>query len=160
MPLSDKQQDQFNAICVMIAGGISLRKACIATGEQFEGGINTYGGFNHWRRTEDQEGDLALQYTRAREDRADLHADEIIEISDDDNIHPESRKIRIDARKWTAARMNRRAYGDKPTPGGDRDNPLHTVLEWRAVTPGRRGVGGGGSGSRGTRGKRSAAGGR
>ena len=29
-------------------------------------------------------------------------------------------------------------FHDKPLPGSDRDNPLHTVIEWRAVKPGDR----------------------
>ena len=29
-------------------------------------------------------------------------------------------------------------FHDKPPPGSDRDNPLHTVIEWRSVAPGDR----------------------
>ena len=135
MPLSDKQREQFNAICVLIADGISLRKACIATHDGTEGSIKTASGFGHWRRAHDEGGELAVQYTHAREDRADLHADEIVDLADDDNLSPESRKIRIEARKWTAARMNRRADGDKPTPGTGSDNPVHTALRCPCVNP-------------------------
>ena len=123
MPLSDKQQQQFNAICIMIEGGLSLRKACIETGKQYEDGIKTYGGFNNWRRTEDEDGALALQYAQARVDRADYRSDEIVELADDQSIEPNSRKIMVDARKWEASKLNPRIYGDKLALGGAADLP-------------------------------------
>jgi hypothetical protein len=51
-------------------------------------------------------------YTRAREERADLVADEIITIADTER-DPNKAKVMIDARKWWAARVNPRRYGDK-----------------------------------------------
>jgi hypothetical protein len=51
-------------------------------------------------------------YARAREEQAEHYADEIIEIADtetDANIA----RVRIDARKWKAARMAPRKWGDK-----------------------------------------------
>lgn len=51
-------------------------------------------------------------YTRARESRADIMAEEIIEIADkadDANIA----RVQIDARKWLAGKYNRKLYGEK-----------------------------------------------
>ena len=124
MPLNDKQQQQFNAICVLIAGGVSLRKACIQTGKKFKGGINTACGFRHWRiKLDDKVGSLATQYAQARVDRAEHRSDEIIELADDQSIEPNSRKIMVDARKWEASKLNPRIYGDKLALGGASDLP-------------------------------------
>jgi hypothetical protein len=49
---------------------------------------------------------------RAREERADLVADEIITIADTET-DPQKARNRIDARKWWAARVNPKKYGDK-----------------------------------------------
>lgn len=54
--------------------------------------------------------------TRPREQQADLYADEIIEIAD--ACEPEAAavakaKARIDARKWLAARLAPKKYGDR-----------------------------------------------
>lgn len=68
------------------------------------------------------------KYARAREDRSDKLADEIVSISDDDgsdmsedeNGRPvtnhaavQRAKLRVDARKWVAAKLKPRVYGDK-----------------------------------------------
>ena len=73
----------------------------------------------------------AEMYARAREDRSDKLADEIVAISDECEYEPvrdisgntvgvvfdktavARNKLRIDARKWTAAKLKPRVYGDK-----------------------------------------------
>lgn len=80
------------------------------------------------------------KYTRAREDQADLLADEIIQIADDgtndymtivkgdveyniENKEVTSRsKLRVDARKWKASKLAPKKYGDKldVTTGGEK----------------------------------------
>jgi hypothetical protein len=86
------------------------------------------------------------QYARAREEQADTHADEIIAIADEDpevnhirdkdgnvvDIKIDSgyvayQKQRIEARKWTAAKLRPKKYGDRVTHAGDDESPL--VLE-------------------------------
>ncbi len=69
-------------------------------------------------------------YARAREDRADVFADETKSISDEpcttpiiingaivgemvDSAAVQRNKLRVDARKWLAAKMKPRDYGDK-----------------------------------------------
>lgn len=71
-------------------------------------------------------------YTRAREERADLIADEVLSIADapldvpaadDDSDNPadkskfrkalEQRRQMIDARKWAAAKLNPKVYSDR-----------------------------------------------
>jgi hypothetical protein len=53
------------------------------------------------------------QYACAREDQADTMADEIIDIADEKTEDANSRRVRIDARKWVAAKLKPKKYGDK-----------------------------------------------
>lgn len=66
-------------------------------------------------------------YTRAREEQADTNADEILAIADEmppeytdekgrtylDQTFIQWQKNRIDARKWTSAKLKPRKYGDR-----------------------------------------------
>ena len=72
-------------------------------------------------------------YTRAKEESADTLADEIIDLSDTelpldehghvDNGAVQQLRLRVEARKWVAAKLKPRKYGDRVTqehsgPGG------------------------------------------
>ena len=55
------------------------------------------------------------QYARAKEKAADKLADEIVEIAD--NATPQDAhvaRLRVDARKWVAAKLLPKKYGDRP----------------------------------------------
>ena len=87
------------------------------------------------------------RYTRAREFQADIEFEEIKEISDNgsndwmevndpDNPgyringeHEQRSRLRIDARKWRAAKMANGKYGDKLELAGDKDAPLTIVVK-------------------------------
>ena len=67
------------------------------------------------------------QYARAREFQASAWEDDILSIADDEDEDPQSRKIRIDARKWIMAKAAPKKYGDRITSiheGGDK--PIET----------------------------------
>jgi hypothetical protein len=78
--------------------------------------------------------DFAEQYARAREAQADTLADEILDIADDgsndymgedkayDGDAVQRSKLRVDARKWVAAKLKPKKYGDKLdlTSGGEK----------------------------------------
>jgi hypothetical protein len=84
----------------------------------------------NWFRT--NEGFLQ-QYTRAKEESADAHSDEMLDIADDgtndwmdvwnprtqeydrvlDREHVERSKLRIDTRKWLVSKLKPKKYGDK-----------------------------------------------
>jgi hypothetical protein len=51
---------------------------------------------------------------RAREDQADTMADEIVRIADEAE-DPAKGRLQVDARKWVAAKLKPRKYGDKVT---------------------------------------------
>jgi hypothetical protein len=79
---------------------------------------------------------FANTYARAREERADLIDDEIVQIADTDP-DPNRARVRIDARKWWAAKVNPKKYGDKLTTENTNtsyfisDKPM-TKEEWEA----------------------------
>lgn len=62
--------------------------------------------------------DFLKQYNRAREEQAEAMADEIVGIADgngaEDNAVMTARdRLRVDARKWVAAKLKPKKYGDK-----------------------------------------------
>lgn len=90
-------------VCDEIAKGRSLRSVCS------EAGMPDPATVIKWT-LEDKE--LAQHYARARADQADTYADQIIEIADsaeDANLA----KVQIDARKWVAARLLPKKWGDR-----------------------------------------------
>lgn len=79
----------------------------------------------------DEQDSFRDKYARARQDQADTLADEIIRIADEPmlgetrTIKPdgtveikqgdmlEHRRLRVESRKWTAAKLKPKKYGDK-----------------------------------------------
>ena len=111
-------QELFDRICELIASGGSVRSVCAVAG------MPDRMTFNRWRKMTPE---LQAQYDQACLDRADAIFDEIIEIADDtshDTLATEKNgeqmntewvtrsRLRVDARKWVLARMNRKKYGD------------------------------------------------
>jgi len=60
--------------------------------------------------------EMSQQYARACDDRADLMADEILEIADStdnsDNVKVQRDRLRVDTRKWLLAKLKPKKYGD------------------------------------------------
>lgn len=114
------------AICEAIARGKALHRICEAEG--MPDPVTVYRWLN-------ENEEFRNRYARARERQADLYAAEIIEIADDssdDELFVESSdasgagarrvcnnefvqrsKLRVDARKWAAARLAPKKYGDR-----------------------------------------------
>jgi hypothetical protein len=125
-------------ICQAIAEGKSLRSVCLMDGMPH---ISTVLDWVNCRP------EFAEQYARAREARADMLAEDMIHIADTPCLGVktetsekgvktiqgdmvEHRKLQIDARKWNAARMAPKKYGDKSetTLKGDAMAPVALVL--------------------------------
>lgn len=68
--------------------------------------------------------DFRQNYVRAREEQADTYADEIAEIADRDDLDPNDKRVRIDARKWVAAKLKPKKYSDAVKISGDAESPL------------------------------------
>lgn len=129
-------------ICLEIAEGKSLKAIC----EQDD--VPSRETVYQWLADDSAFSD---KYVRAREDQADFYADEIIDIAD---TEPDANKarVRIDARKWKASKLQPKKYGDKVdlNLSGSVVNLTDEQLESRvALLLGKAGVGllAGGSGA-------------
>jgi len=106
-----------------------------------------------WIHVDKTESGRSEMYAHAREDRADVLADEIIAIADeegtmvkrskhqpggdeDDDSEVEvvfdptavqRNKLRVDARKWAASKLKPRSYGDKMAVTDGDGKPLNTL---------------------------------
>ena len=98
------------AICRRIAEGESLRTICR---DQAMPSRRTV------LRWCEENAVFCHQYACAREAQADTLAEEVVTIADDDAIAPERAKVRIDARKWLAAKVAPKRWGDKTQLVGD-----------------------------------------
>jgi hypothetical protein len=101
---SEFTQAMADRICERLAAGESLRSICR------DDDMPSWPAISNWLQ---KFPEFAAQYARAREDQAETHADRIIEIADDDSIDPNHKRIMVDARKWVAAKLKPKRYGDK-----------------------------------------------
>lgn len=121
--LTDYSEEIAVRICSELADGKCLKEICLA--EDMPDKSTVY----RWIAAHDKFRDL---YAHAREDQADTLADEIIHISDNTQIGIktrtgkdgleitegdmiEHRRLQVDARKWVAAKLKPKKYGDKLT---------------------------------------------
>lgn len=98
------QQEIADTICERIGDGESLRAIC--RDDEMPSKAEVF----RWLAQNEQFRD---QYARARETQADTYFDEIIAIADDQDQDPNSRRIRVDARKWAAGKLRPKVYGEK-----------------------------------------------
>lgn len=117
---SDYSVELADALCERISNGESLRAICR------EDGMPNKSTVFRWLAAE---ADFATKYAHAREEQADLHAEAIVEISDEVEIETTYKgeevvlelssaavarnRLRVDARKWYAAKLAPKKYGDK-----------------------------------------------
>ena len=108
-------------ICILLAEGMSLRQILR---EDKTGVMPAQSTVYEWLL---RHPSFAEQYARAREEQADTNADEIIAIADEhppeytdkdgrtslDVTYIQWQKNRIEARKWTAAKLKPKKYGDR-----------------------------------------------
>lgn len=107
-------EDKGVEICQHVSEGKSLVFAAYNAGVP-------YGTVNRWA---EENQAFREMYARARQNQADSLADQIVTIADDETISPESRRVRVEARKWVAAKLKPRVYGDKMVLSGDAENPI------------------------------------
>ena len=91
-----------------IEDGESVRQICESDPERFP----SSGAFNTWL---EQHEDLQKQYARATLERAAKLAHETVAIADNLTEDANSRRVRIDARKWFASKLDPKRWGDKQT---------------------------------------------
>ena len=114
-------QQTADLICMMLSEGLSLRQILKA---DTVGALPAQSTVYEWLLRFPL---FAEQYARAREEQADTNADEILEIADEhppeytdekgrtslDITYIQWQKNRIEARKWTAAKLRPKKYGDR-----------------------------------------------
>lgn len=111
-------------ICEHLAEGRSLRSYCAHEGSPSKSMVM------RWLRDHE---DFRDQYARAREDQAEILADEILDVADDgtndymlrkrgdedvevvNNDHIARSRLRVDTRKWFASKLRPKKYGDRVT---------------------------------------------
>jgi hypothetical protein len=121
-PLQRKGLDKhalMTALCEHIANGESLRKACQHDGMPDKATVL------RWMGGEGAEAKLLRDhYARVKEESAEVYADEIVEIADEDPGRNEltgtvdagavaHQRLRVDARKWVASKLKPKKYGDR-----------------------------------------------
>ena len=97
-------QESADTICELIAEGRSLRSICREDNMPSKTEVFRWLAENEAFRN---------QYARAREAQADHYFDEIIEVADDESLDANSRRVRVDARKWAAGKLRPKVYGEK-----------------------------------------------
>lgn len=124
---SDYSDAIADKICDRLADGESLRKICLDEDMPSKSAVFRWLASNETFRD---------QYARARDAQADTLADEILDIADDgsnDFMGDDEKyngdavqrsKLRVDARKWIAAKLKPKVYGEKQLIGSDPENPL------------------------------------
>ena len=127
-------EEKARIICDRLADGESLRSICRDEGMPV---LQTVYGWMHTRPS------FVEQYLRAREEQAETHADIIVDLSDAtpetlpvydrdgnvielklDSAWVQWMRQRIEARKWVAAKLRPKRYGDRVSVGGDAENPV------------------------------------
>ena len=97
-------EDLADQICERIANGESMRS--VSRDEAMPAMSTLF----KWLREHDQ---FSEQYARAKDESADCMVDDILSIADNDEEDPQSRRVRIDARKWVASKLKPKKYGDR-----------------------------------------------
>lgn len=126
---SDYNQEIADEICAIISStSKSLRTICLE--DRFPSVVTIFAWF---RKNEE----FLKQYTRAKEEQADLLIEEMLDISDDgsndfmkvvkgdaeyeiENKEWTSRsKLRVETRKWIASKLKPKKYGEKVEHSGN-----------------------------------------
>lgn len=102
-PRTDYDEVVAEAICEALIAGHGLARICKLPG---------FPSLNIVYRWIDEEPDFREMYGRARALQQDAAVDEIIQIADTDP-DPQRARNRIDARKWRAAKLAPKKYGDQ-----------------------------------------------
>lgn len=133
---SSFSQEAADEICTRIAKGQSLRSIC---SDEQSGWLPNVATVYRWLGDPDR-ADFRDQYARARDAQADHFVDEIIEIADAPNAttnangevevrDPQRDRLRVDARKWVAARLAPKKYGERLELAGEIENVTRAISD-------------------------------
>lgn len=133
-----KSQTVKNQVCEYIAEGKTIKQIMKLPGMPVRSTIND------WRL---KDAEFSNQYARARQIQADIHIEEIEELShnlytqsqdayDDENVRhkpPSSEmvaalKLLVDTRKWIASKAFPKVYGDVKVPNEEQGERTITIV--------------------------------
>ena len=124
--------DTASTICTRLAGGASPRSICR------DDTIPSRSTVMGWLFDGEHE-EFSEQYARARKVQAEVLADELTDIADDgsndfttdkdgketvNHEHIQRSRLRVDTRKWVAAKLLPKRYGDKLQHTGEGGGPI------------------------------------
>lgn len=106
---SEYTSEMADRICDLIASGESVSKIAGFAG------IPVQDTIYRWIR---EHAEFSEKYTRAREQQAEVLAEQIVSIADDESKDVDGDAVkrshlRVEARKWVAAKLLPKKYGDK-----------------------------------------------
>lgn len=90
-------------LCRRVSEGRSLRSVCQDEDMPVRSTVRL------WQVAD---AEFSAQYARAREARAEVLADEIIDIADQ-AADAQLARLQVDARKWAASKLDPKRYGDR-----------------------------------------------
>ena len=111
-----------DAICQRVAAGESMRTICA------DDGMPSRQTVLNWLEAHPA---FLAKHARAREAQADVMDERIMDAAE--ACTPETApadRVKIDAFKWRAARLNPKRYGDRTTLAGDPENPVRQVIDY------------------------------
>jgi hypothetical protein len=110
-------------ICDAIAASQDgLRKTLEANPE-----LPAFGTVQHWVRNNAQ---FSGMFAQAKRQQIEAMAEDIVDISRDDSLEPNDKRIRVDTLKWLLSKLIPKTYGDKidVTSGGEAlATPSHLI---------------------------------
>ena len=107
-------------ICERLADGESLVMICK---DDAMPGLRTV------MRWAAEDAAFGAEYVRAREAQAEVMDDKIMTAAQDAGTDPQAARVRIEAYKWSAAKLAPKRYGDKQLVGSDPENPLPSGVQ-------------------------------
>jgi hypothetical protein len=120
-------EDLADRICKALAASEKgLRGTLKALSEEFDD-IPHMDTVYEWARNNAQFSD---KFAQAKRQQLEAMAEDIVDISMDDNLDPNDKRIRIDTRKWLLSKLMHRTYGDKldlTSNGETLSTPAHIV---------------------------------
>ena len=134
---TDYNQDIVDEICIRISTGEPLVRICR------EDGMPHLATVYRWLS---RFPEFSEMYAKAKDQAADTLAEEIQDLADQmpmektdkdgntsfDSAYIQWMRLRVDARKWVAAKLKPRKYGDRVELAGDKDNPLQVNAQVEA----------------------------
>lgn len=126
--MNEDKQKTIDKILDLVSTGTSTAEAITKSG------INR----TTWYKWLKEDSTLANSYTRACEDRTEVYADRILEITqmpmprtqkgDIDNAEVNNRRLQIDTIKWLMGKTNPKKYSDKA------ENNINATFEIKTTT--------------------------